>query len=561
MADRPWLQHYPQDVDWNFAVKPAPIPCLLDEAAAEFGALPYIDFLGRRFTYGEIDAMASRAARGFQALGVKKGAKVGLFLSNCPQFIIAFFGILRAGGTVVNYSPLYSEQELQHQIEDSETEIMVTLNTATLYPKMAALLGKTCLRHLVIANLPEVLPFVAGLGFRLFYRRDVVPVAGDDRHTRFAGLLDNDGAYAPVDVDPVRDVAVLQYTGGTTGVPKGAMLSHANIYLNVRQAALWDPETRRGAEKVIGVLPLFHAFAMTGTMLGSAATGAEVLLYPRFDLDRLLKDISCKKATILPAVPTMLMAIIHHPHLQKYDLSSLRRVVSGGAPLPGETKARFEALSGSIITEGYGLTEASPTASVSPLQGLHKEGSIGLPLPGTEIAIVDAEDSHRHLPLGEKGEIAVRGPQVMLGYWHNPEATAKTIVDGWLLTGDIGYMDKDGFTFIVDRKKDMILVSGFNVYPRTVEEAVYQHPAVREVTVIGIPDPYHGETPKAFVVLKDGESLSPGALRDFLKKRLGRHEMPSAIEFRQDLPKTMIGKLSKKELVAEEKARRDTGGE
>ncbi|MFQ5534921.1 MAG: long-chain fatty acid--CoA ligase [Sphingomonadales bacterium] len=556
MSNQPWLRHYPEGVQWEVEIEPRPLHCILDEAAARFPNKVYLDFLGRKFTYAAIASMVDRAAKGFQALGVGKDVKVGLFLSNCPQAVVAFFAILKAGGTVVNYSPLYSKRELLEQIEDSQTDLMVTLAASALYPKMRALLDQSRLQKLVIGTVDEVLPFPKNVLFKIFERHEIAKIDPDERQISFRQLLDNDGAYDPVETDPENDIAVLQYTGGTTGTPKGAMLTHANLYSNIRQVAMWDPGAEPGTERIIGVLPLFHAFAMSGIMLVGAAWGAEVLLYPRFSIDDLLRDIDKKKATFLPAVPTMFTAIINHPDLAKYDLSSLRRCVAGGAPLPAEIREKFEALTGSTITEGYGLTESSPTATIGPVHGLRKEGSIGLPVPDTVITIVDLEDPRKILPIGEVGEICISGPQVMRGYWRRPDATRDAIVDGRLRTGDIGYMDADGYTFIIDRKKDMILVGGFNVFPRNIEEALYLHPAVKEVTVIGVPHDYHGETPKAFVVLKNSdEEIAGEDLRTFLGDHLGRHEIPSEIEFRNELPKTMIGKLSKKELVAEEQAK------
>ena len=559
MSERPWLKNYPEGVDWNIEIRPEPLHHILDEAAATWPDHSYIDFLDRKFTYAKIRESSARAAKGFQALGVGKGVHVGLYLTNCPQFVISFFGILMAGGTVVNFSPLYSRRQLLAQIEDSRTDLMVTLNASHLYPNAQEMLQQTRLRKIIIGNFPEVLPFPKSLLFRIFWRKEIARVDWDENTVRFRDLLDNDGLYERVEIDPAEDLAVLQYTGGTTGTPKGAMLTHGNIWSNIKQGAKWDPEVRPAGERVIGVLPLFHAFALTGIMLFSATAGAEILLYPRLNLDDLLRDIDRKRATILPAVPTLFTAIINNPNLAKYDLRSLRRCVSGGAPLPAEVKQKFEALTGSTITEGYGLTETSPTATITPIRGTYKEGSIGLPIPGTTITIVDIDDPHKVLPTGEVGEICVAGPQVMKGYWRQPEATRDVIIDGRLRTGDIGYMDDDGYTFIIDRKKDMILVSGFNVFPRNIEEAIYLHPAVKEVTVIGIADEYHGEVPKAFIVLKDkDEVLTSDNILTFLGEHLGRQEMPKQIEFRDELPKTIIGKLSKKELVAEEKAKSET---
>jgi long-chain acyl-CoA synthetase len=555
----PWLKKYPEAVKWDTKFEPKPLWRILDDAVATYPNSLFIDFLGKRTTYAEVGAMVDRAAKGFQDIGVGKGVKVGLFLPNCPQYVIAYFGILKAGGTVVNYSPLYSEPELEHQIEDSHTDMMVTLNLKALYPKMEHLLPHTRLKKLIVGTMPEVLPFPKSFLFPLAKGKEIAKVADDDQHVWFKDLLDNDGDYAPATVDPLEDVAVLQYTGGTTGVSKGAMLTHANLAANAEQARLMFSVCDEGAETFMGVLPFFHVFAMTSVMNMAIKMGAGIVMHPRFELGPVMRDITKKKPTVLAGVPTMFLAMANHPKIKEFDLSSLKGCISGGAPLPLEVKQQFENQSGCTVVEGYGLTESSPVVTCNPMEGENKPGSIGLPAPDTKIVIVDREDPHKVLTLGEDGEICVIGPQVMKGYWNRPEATAETIVDGRLRTGDVGHMDEDGYTFIIDRMKDLILAGGYNVYPRVVEEAIYQHPAVEEVTVIGVPDKYRGEAPKAFVKLRPNEDVTEQGLIEFLRDKLGKHELPRAIEFRPELPKTMIGKLSKKELVAEEKARYEAG--
>lgn len=558
MTDHSWLKSYPEGVDWNMPIPAKPLFTLLDDAVARFPQRPCIDFLGRIYTYGEIDVLVDRAAAGFQGLGVEKGTKVGLFLPNCPQFVICYYAILKAGGTVVNYSPLYSEPELLQQIEDSQTDIMVTLNLTALYPKAQAVLEQSRLKLLVVGTMSEVLPFPKNWLFPLVKRRDVVRAPNDASHVPFEELLNNEGGHEPATIDPESDVAVLQYTGGTTGVPKGAMLTHANIFINTMQCGVWFPALEPGAERIMGVLPFFHVFAMTAVMNMSIHLGAVIIMHPRFELDAVLKDVNKKRPTVFDGVPTMFGAINNHPKLQDFDLKSIKACISGGAPLPVEVKQRFEELSGCKLVEGYGLTECSPVATCNPFSDDAKAGSIGLPMPGTVIEIVDRDDPGKVLPQGETGEICVSGPQVMAGYWQNEAATRDVIADGRLRTGDVGYTDEDGYTFIIDRIKDLILVSGFNVYPRHVEDGIYQHPAVEEVTVIGVADEYQGQSVKAFVKPREGQALGEEELRAFLQDRLGRHEVPKHIEFRDALPKTMIGKLSKKELVAEEEAKRET---
>ncbi len=560
MSDRhPWLNSYPENVQWDTEIPRRPLYAVLDDAVERFPTHESMDFLGRTYSYAVLGGMVARAAAGFRKLGVGKGVKVGLFLPNCPQFVIAYFGILKAGGTVVNYSPLYSEEELEYQIADSETDVMVTLGLTALYPKMAALLDRTRIRTLVVGNLQDALPFPKNLLFPLLKRSEIARVPNRPDHLSFRALLDNDGRHEPPEIDPDEDIAVFQYTGGTTGVPKGAMLSHGNLYANIHQALLWNPSLEPGRERMMGVLPFFHVFAMAVVMNFTVAVGGSIVMRPRFELDPVLQDITKKKPTLFPGVPTMYTAIVNHPKPDSFDLTSIKTCMSGGAPLPLEIKRRFEALSGCKLVEGYGLTESSPIAASNPFEGVNKEGSVGIPVPGTTITIVDKDDPRKVLPRGEDGEICISGPQVMKGYWRREEATAETIVEGRLRTGDVGHLDEDGYLFIIDRKKDLVLVSGYNVFPRNVEEAIYRHPAVEEVTVIGVPDDYTGEAVKAFVKLAEGAALEADELRAFLRDKLGRHEAPKHIEFRAELPKTMIGKLSKKELVAEEAARREAG--
>ena len=549
----PWGKTYPASVDWDETIPVKPLYSFLDDSVARFDENPCIDFLGKKYTYREIGDLVSRAAQGFQHLGVKKGTKVGLCLPNTPYFIICYFAILKAGGTVVNFNPLYVERELSYQIEDSETEIMVTLDLKQIYPKIATMLEETRLRCVVICQMSDILPAVKSLLFSVLRRSEIAEIPDDIQHVPFNKLIDNDGKFAPVEIDPHKDLALLQYTGGTTGTPKGAMLTHANLCANTTQVCRWFVGAKEGEEKIVGVLPFFHVFAMTLVMNMGIALGAELILLPRYELDALLQTINKNSPTILMGVPTIFTAINSSSKLDNYDLSSIQYCISGGAPLPLEVKNEFEQLTGCILVEGYGLSECSPVVTCNPLVETKKEGSIGLPMPGTLIEIRDPSDPKKKVPRGEKGEVCVRGPQVMIGYWKRPEETAKAINKGRFHTGDIGYMDEDGYTYLLDRIKDLILCGGYNVYPRMIEEAILLHPSVSEVTVIGVPDEYRGENPKAFVKLHDGEQLTAKELHDFLGDKLSRIEMPKEIEFRDNLPKTMIGKLSKKELVAEEK--------
>jgi long-chain acyl-CoA synthetase len=553
-SERPWLKSYPPDITWDAQIETAPVFKLIDDAAARYAARPAIDFLGKTYDYAAIGAAVDKLAKGLQGLGVGKGVKVGLFLPNTPYSVIGFFAILKAGGTVVNFNPLYAERELIHQVEDSETDIMITLDLKVLYGKIPALLEKTRLKKAVICRMADILPFPKNLLFPLAKRKEIAAIPNDDRHARYADLIANDGAPAAVTVDPAKDVAVLQYTGGTTGVPKGAMLTHANLYANAVQCGMWFPELGQPL-RIMGVLPLFHVFAMTTVMTFGILSGSLMVLVPRFEIAQLLGTIQRTQASILPGVPTIFGAINNYPQLSKYDLSSIAYCISGGAALPVEVKHSFEKLTGCTLVEGYGLSETAPVATANPFKGVNKPGSIGLPVPGTTIAVVSI-DSGTPMPLGERGEICIAGPQVMAGYWNKPEASESALAGGHFHSGDVGYMDEDGYTFIVDRLKEMILAGGYNVYPRNVEEAIYMHPAVAECAVVGIPDEYRGQTVKAYVALRADGKLSEDELIEFLQDKLSKIEMPKMVEFREDLPKSAIGKILKKVLLEEEEARK-----
>jgi long-chain acyl-CoA synthetase len=555
-AQAPWLAAYPEGVDWFAALPEQSLPQFFDAAVARFGANPFVDFLGRKYSYREIAGLVARAAKGLQDLGVAKGTRVGLFLPNSPYFVICYYAILKAGGTVVNFNPLYAEAEIRHLVEDSGAEIMITLDLARLYPAVAPMLGRGQLRHLVICRMAGCLPFPKNYLFPVVKRKEVAPHPSDPEHVDFAALIANDGQLEAPAIDPRRDIAVLQYTGGTTGIPKGAMLTHFNLVANAIQCRLWMSGLGSGHEKVLAVLPFFHVFAMTACMNHGISIGAELIILPRFELDMLLKTIDRKKPTIFHAVPTIYTAINNCPNVGDYDLSSIKACISGGAPLPLEVKSQFERLTGCRLVEGYGMSESSPVATCGPLDGRAKAGSVGLPVPGTRIEIVDIEDPDRVLPIGEKGEVCIIGPQVMAGYWNKPEETAAALRGGRLHTGDVGHMDAEGYTYLVDRIKDMILCGGYNVYPRNVEEAIYQHPAVGECVVIGIPDPYRGQSVKAFIAPVTNTKLIESEILEFLRDKLSAFEMPKEIEFRAGLPKTAVGKLSKKALIDEENARR-----
>ena len=539
---------------------------VLTNSAKQWPNRPSLDFMGRKITFAELDGLADRAAVGFQSLGVKPGVHVGLFLPNSPHYAIAFFGVLRAGGVVVNYSPLDAEKVLEHKIADSETDILVTLDLAALYPQMSGLLGKTRVKHLVIGDLAEFSGHPQGMRAHLSANKQLAEVVPDPRHVSFAGLLDNDGKpqkYPIADLEET--IAVLQYTGGTTGAPKGAMLTHANLTSAVSQyietTRALPPLVIPGEERTLSVLPPFHIYSLTVVLLFGIRLGAELVLHVRFDPEAALRDIEAKKITMFPGVPTMFAAILNHPAAQQADLHSLKTCNSGGAPLPLELQNAFERFSGRRLAEGWGMTETSPTGTFTPVPGPQKAGSCGIPIPRIGFKFLSVEDGKTYVARGERGEMCVRGPNVMKGYWKNPKATADvTTADGYMRTGDVGYMDEDGYVFIVDRTKDMILSSGFNVYPRNIEEAIYQHPAVEAVSVIGIADEYRGQAAKAFIKLKPGAApVTLDEMKAFLKDKLGRHEMIAAMEIRSELPRTLVGKLSKKELYEEEAKKRAVG--
>ncbi len=554
-----WEKSYPADIDWHAPITPQDVPALMINAAAKYGTRPAIDFMDRIYSYGEVAELVNRVAKGLQAQGLNKGDRIGLMLPNCPAMVISYYAVLKAGGTVVNFNPLYAEEEIRDQIEDSECDVLITLDMPLIYDKTAKMLGKTRLKKIVLASMAEQLPFPKSLLYRLLRRRDIVALPADGRHMSFKDLCANDGRSEAIDINPEEDIAVLQYTGGTTGQPKGAMLTHANLTANVQQANYYFQETKFGEEVMMGVLPLFHVFAMTVVMNFSVHAGAKMILLPRFELETVLKAIHKKRPTFFPAVPTIYIAINNHPGVAagKFDLTSMQYCLAGGDTLPRVVQEKFESLSGCRLLEGYGLSETSPIALCNPSTGESRAGSLGLPAPGTVVEITAIENPSRVLPQGETGEICITGPQVMRGYWNRKEESEAALLDGRFHTGDVGYMDEDGYTYLIDRLKEIIFAGGYNIYPRHVEEAIYRHPAIEEVIVAGIEDAYRQQTVKAFVKLRAGQSLDAEGLTAFLKDKLSAIEMPKQIEFRDELPKTLIGKLSKKELIAEEAAKRD----
>jgi len=543
MSGRPfaWERSYPPTLDWGMPIATCTLPAMLDAAVASFADRPALEFNERRISYRELGARVDAAAAGFTALGVAPGVQVALYLPNTPFHPIAFFGALRAGGRAVHLSPLDPPRALRFKLEDSAARILVTVDVPSLLANALQLLAQGAIDHLVVGEQRE---FGAGAaGARL-------PAAARS----FSHLSE---AAAPAQWPPTakEDVALLQYTGGTTGLPKGAMLTHANLSGAVSMYQAWHDATLPDvgtSDRVICVLPLFHIYALTTILLCGIRRGAEILLRPSFDVETLLADIEGKRATIFPGVPTMWIALNAHPGVDKRDLSSLRAVSSGGAPLPTEVAERLERLTGHRLTGGWGMTETAPAGTRLLPGQANAPGLIGVPLPGIEMQVVAIGDPHRVLRPRETGEIRVRGPNVTRGYWRRPQQTAAAFADGFLLTGDIGYMDENGCFYLVDRKDDMIISGGFNVYPAVIEQAIYEHMAVEEVIVIGIADAYRGQSAKAFIKLRKGAAaFALDELRAFLEDKLGRHELPVAVEFRAQLPKTPVGKLWRRGLVEE----------
>jgi long-chain acyl-CoA synthetase len=496
--------------------------------------------------------MAGRFAAGLVRLGVRPGDRVALHLPNCPQFLIAYYGTLAAGAVVVPFNPLYVEREIAHQLADSGAEVSVTLDV--LYPRVAAARSQTSVREIIVTGIQHYFPPLLRALYPLKARRDGllvrVPRARDVH--RLAELLDHPAPAPDVHVDPGA-VAVLLYTGGTTGIPKGAMLTHRNLVSNVLQARSWFTQLQPGADTAIAVIPFFHSYGMTSAMNFCVSSGTRLVLLPRFQVEGTLKSIARYRPKVFPGVPTLYTAVINHPQAGGYDLRSIAACISGAASLPVEVQSRFETLTGGRLVEGYGLTEASPVTHANPIFGTRKAGSIGIPFPDTDARIVDLEGGMTMLGPGEVGELIIRGPQVMQGYWNRPDETGRVLRGGWLYTGDMARMDEDGYFYIVDRKKEMIITGGLNVFPREVEETLYAHPAVLEAAVIGIPEKYKGEVVKAFVVLKPGAEASTGELIEHCRRFLAPFKVPRDIAFRTQLPKSLVGKILRRVLAEEER--------
>ena len=552
-----WRSAYRHPGPWDQHLPPLSMAAAFDDSARRMGNAPLLDFMGRHYSYAETLDGANRVACGLKALGYGPGDRIGLFLPNVPHYVAAYYGILKLGATVVNFSPLYSVEELRAQVEDSGTRLLFTLSATALLPTALKVLEASSLERLVVGSVAGALPPAKSLLYRWFKSREVAEKPDDPRILAFSQLIANDGACETPAIDPDTHLALIQYTGGTTGVPKGAMLTHQNLTANARQVAKLDPELGTTKDKVLGVLPFFHVFANTCVLNRTVITGGEIVMLPRFDAAQALAAITRTRPLALPGVPTMFQALLDHPKAASTDWSSLKYCISGGAPLPAELKTRFEAATGAKLIEGYGLSESSGVVSANPYKAEGKPGTIGQPIIATHVRLVDKEDPSKPAPEGEPGEIVLAGPQMMQGYWDRPETDDSTFCTDaagqkWLRTGDVGQIDEDGFIRIVDRLKDMIAVGGFKVFPKHIEEVLYRHPAVKEALVVGMPDAYRGETPRAYVALNDdAEPVTGEALRDWLNPQVGKHERVDAVVIRNKLPKTMIGKLSRKDLLIE----------
>jgi long-chain acyl-CoA synthetase len=556
MEHKPWLQNYDPGVPVHVDIPEVPLHGLLEEAALRYPQSICTILKGQKTSYKEMNELTDRLAAGLASLGVKKGDRVGIFIPNTPQFVIAYFAILKLGGIVVATNPLYSPREIEHQVKDSGIEIMLVMSN--FYNTVKEVQPKTGLKKLVVTNIKEFLPPVLSLLFTLAKEKK-----GGFRVTLAEGdvwMKDLIAAHKPedkpkVDVSP-DDPALFQYSGGTTGISKGAIALHRNLVANAVQVRSWMQRAKDGEEVVLMGIPLYHVYGMVAGMLFAIRTGATMVMVPNVrDLKDTLDTIQKYKTTIFPGVPALYNAINNHPDVKegKYNLSSISACISGSAPLMRETKEQFEKLTGGVVFEGYGLSEAPTATHCNPLEGENRTGSIGLPLPGVEARIVDLDDGTTILPAGEIGELVIKGPQVFAGYHNMPTETENTLRDGWLYTGDIARMDEDGYFYIVDRKKELIKPSGFQVWPREVEEVIMENPKVLEVGVAGVPDPYRGETVKAWVVLKPGETATAEEIKEWCQGKLAKYKIPTEVEFRDELPKTTVGKILRRELVREHK--------
>lgn len=559
MEDRPWLKKYDHGVPYRLEIPPVPLYKFLEDAAKASGDQPCTVFKGRAVSYAEMNELTDRLAAGLAAQGVKKGDPVAIFMPNSAQFVMAFFAILKAGGIVVATNPLYSAREIEHQLNDAGVEVMLVMSN--FYNLVKSVQPKTKLRRLIVTNIKEYLPPLLRFLFGLTKEKK-----GGHRVTLAEGdiwlkdvLAAHDRTQRPkLDVG-ADDVALFQYSGGTTGLSKAAIATHRNLVANTLQISSFMPDARQGEEVVLMAIPMFHVYGMVAGMSFAVKSGASMIMIPNpRDTADVLSSIDKYHPTIFPGVPTMYNAINNHPDVAagKYNLTSIAACISGSAPLMRETKDRFEGLTGGKLVEGYGLSEAPTATHCNPLQGENRAGSIGLPLPEVECRIISLDDGVTSLPVGEVGELTIRSPNVMRGYHNMPEETAVTLREGWLFTGDIARMDEDGYFYIVDRKKELIKPGGYQVWPREVEEEIAKNPKVLEVGVAGVPDAYRGETVKAWIVVRPGETLTEEEVKAWCKERMAPFKVPTLVEFRDELPKTTVGKILRRELVRQDREKK-----
>ncbi len=555
ISERLWHKHYPPEISTTMEYEKRPLHEFLEESAALYGEKKALYFMGKELTYREVNKQTRLLAGYLQEIGLAKGDRVAIMLPNTPQSVIAYYAVLMAGGVVVQTNPLYMERELEYQVKDSGAKMIICLDA--FYPKAVYVKGRTSLHHIIVTGIKDYLPFPKNKIYPFIQRKSakvlVKAEQSTDTHLWNRILETSSGQVRPVDIDPEEDLALLQYTGGTTGFPKGVMLTHYNLVVNTQMSLNWLYKSEKGQETVLAILPFFHVYGMTSVMNLSIMMSSKIILMPKFEAEDVLKIIEKQRPTLFPGAPTIYIALLNHPRLKKYDLSSIEACLSGSAPLPVEVQERFEEITGGKLVEGYGLTETSPVTHSNFIWGRRVSGSIGVPWPDTDAKIIKLEENEE-AEIGSIGEIAVKGPQVMKGYWNKPEETAQVLSeDGWFRTGDMGYMNEEGYFFIVDRKKDMIIAGGYNIYPREVEEVLYEHEAVQEAVVVGVPDPYRGETVKAFIVKKQGSGITEEELNEYCRKKMAAYKVPRIYEFRDDLPKTAVGKILRRTLVEEEK--------
>ena len=556
MDERSWLKRYDEGVPKHIEYPAIPLFKLLEEAAEKYPDRPCTIFKGAVITYQEMNQLTDRLAAGLAEIGIKKGDRVGIFMPNIPQFVLAYFAILKAGAIVVATNPLYTSREIEHQVNDAGIEIMLVMSS--FYKLLKETQPRTKIRTLIVTNIKEALPSTTRLLFTLAMEKKgghKVELAQGDFWMKDLITRHKPDDRPKLEIGP-NDFALFQYSGGTTGISKGAIALHRNLVANALQIRSWMPTAIEGNETVLMAIPLFHVFGMVAGMLFALRVVSSMVMVPNpRDMKDIIANIKKYKPTIYPGVPTMYTALNNHPDVKagKVDMSSFKACISGSAPLMRETKETFEALSGGKVFEGYGLSEAPTATHCNPLYGENRTGSIGIPMADVDCRIMDLDDGVTVMPVGEIGELIVKGPQVFYGYHNMPTETANTLRDGWLYTGDIARMDEDGYFYIVDRKKELIKPSGYQVWPREVEEVIMEHPNVLEVGVAGIPDPYRGETVKAWVVLKPGEILTEKEIKEWCKKSLAKFKVPSEVEFRTELPKTLVGKVLRRELVRQHK--------